>query len=785
MFRKKQYDERLSALAGMLFVLLILPPNGQAQAPSRAKEPSIQEPGRYFTVRDSIEMVRFGSGGNAVTISPDHKSFVAVTSRGLIQSDEIESTLWVFPSERVREFLRGSEAAQSPLPKMIARVAAISQASSADGYELIRNVRWMPDSKALVFLGQGSDRGLQLYRVGLRAGSVQTLTPEGIDVTQLDVSNSSIVYRATRPEDNSDAGEFINTDARDITGVPLQSILFPELRHHPTYDELWVIRNGKSIQVVDRDNGRPIHLSNHGPRILSISPDGHSVVVWQPSDTVPLSWEDYEPTRSRSKLRSNDVNVTSPSNQLRPGEYAVIDLKSGKSTPLIKAPLGWTFGYSDMTKAIWSADEKKILLTNTYLPLDGADEPERSKRLRPCAAAIVDTASNSSSCVVFSTFASDEKSELTDASFGETSDDVVLSFLYRANGKTEERYHRERGVWQLSNLPLAQQEEVSLQVKQDLNTPPALWATDPQTGASRKIWDPNPQLAQLNLGDVSVFHWKDASGYEWTGGLVKPPDYSPGKRYPLVLQMHGFPEFVFMTDGVSGGAYAARALAAVGIVVLQVRDRLDHAVTGDEASGNILGYESAIDQLASDGLVDPGKVGIVGFSRTCYYVESALIKDPKRFASAVIADGVDESYVQYLLFDTGRSPSEGEQIYGSPPFGDGLKRWIEGAPGFHLDRIQTPLRIMAITPASVLEEWEINASLWRQGKPVDLIYFPHGQHVLQKPLERLAAQQGNVDWFRFWLKGEEDSDPAKAEQYARWREQRKPQTQSQSTTPTN
>jgi hypothetical protein len=37
----------------------------------------------------------------------------------------------------------------------------------------------------------------------------------------------------------------------------------------------------------------------------------------------------------------------------------------------------------------------------------------------------------------------------------------------------------------------------------------------------------------------------------------------------------------------------------------------------------------------------------------------------------------------------------------------------------------------------------------------------------------------NLDWFRFWLKGEEDPDPAKAEQYARWRELRKLQEASQ------
>jgi len=142
--------------------------------------------------------------------------------------------------------------------------------------------------------------------------------------------------------------------------------------------------------------------------------------------------------------------------------------------------------------------------------------------------------------------------------------------------------------------------------------------------------------------------------------------------------------------------------------------------------------------------------------------------------SPFIADGVDESYLQYLLFSVGRPGEESEetQIYGAKPFGNGLKQWVDRAPSFHLDKIQTPLRIEAITPAAVLEEWEIYASLYQQGKPVQLIYIPRGQHILQKPLERMASQQGNVDWFRFWLKEEEDLDPTKAEEYSRWRQLR-------------
>jgi hypothetical protein len=98
---------------------------------------------------------------------------------------------------------------------------------------------------------------------------------------------------------------------------------------------------------------------------------------------------------------------------------------------------------------------------------------------------------------------------------------------------------------------------------------------------------------------------------------------------------------------------------------------------------------------------------------------------------------------------------------------------VEAAPGFNLNRVQTPLLIQAITAPSILEEWEIYASLRLQRKPVEMIYIPDGQHILQKPLERLASQQSDVDWFRFWLQDYEDPDPAKVEQYLRWRELRK------------
>jgi hypothetical protein len=127
--------------------------------------------------------------------------------------------------------------------------------------------------------------------------------------------------------------------------------------------------------------------------------------------------------------------------------------------------------------------------------------------------------------------------------------------------------------------------------------------------------------------------------------------------------------------------------------------------------------------------------------------------------------------MQYMLFADSR-PSlarEYERIVGAPPVGAGLGRWFDYSPSFHMDKVRTPLRIEAIDPSSVLTMWETYAALRRLHRPVDLIYLAGAQHILQRPLDRLASEQGNVDWFRFWLQGYADTDPAKSAQYARWK----------------
>jgi hypothetical protein len=54
-----------------------------------------------------------------------------------------------------------------------------------------------------------------------------------------------------------------------------------------------------------------------------------------------------------------------------------------------------------------------------------------------------------------------------------------------------------------------------------------------------------------------------------------------------------------------------------------------------------------------------------------------------------------------------------------------------------------------------------------------MFIYPNELHEKNQPTHRYEIYERNLDWLKFWLKGDEDPNPDKAEQYKRWRELRK------------
>jgi dipeptidyl aminopeptidase/acylaminoacyl peptidase len=750
---------------------------------------------RRFTVADDIAVSYFGdiNGGEVapVTFSPDGRYFVVDTERGLLDRDRPESTLRVYRTESVRQFLLHPEVTREPSP-----VEALSKATYKDG-PIIAHLRWLSDSSGVAFLAKTTAGNDQLLLWDLKTKTVDALSSENQDVISFDIHDRShFVYSVESPAIREQAIRENEATSVVGTGRFLGSLIFSDglypfkSRDHDL-SELWAVVNSKRFRVNSESSGRPISLHRDAQTALALSPNGRSVVTALAVSTVPPDWETLYPPASTQgifRIRAGRQDAEALEGFMYVSQYVVIELSTGKVTPLTDAPIGNNAGWwSGGLSAGWSSSGETVVLSNTFLRFNAP----RSDGLptRPCTA-VVDLVKATATCL--EPLKGKTKSGWEDGvHFIEgvhfTSDDgrrVTVDYEELSGSKGSTSYLRSQdGLWSVSVRTNGWTEEASpieIKVQESFTEPPVLVAMEKATKTSRIILDPNPQLKDIDLGTASVYRWKDKNGREWIGGLYKPPDYVHGQRYPLVVQTHGFFEPLFRPGGLFPTAFAARELAAAGILVLQAPDCQTSDPT-EEVSCNVTGYEVAVEKLIADSMVDPDRIGIVGFSRTCSYVLDALTTSAQRFKAASITDGRNFGYLQYITqVDVGGNNilRDADGVIGASPVGQGLQHWFKRSPEFNLDKVTTPIQVVANGRSGVLFMWEPYAVLRFLNKPVDLLMLRQGTHVLTNPTERMASQGGTVDWFRFWLKGEEDPDPAKAEQYARWHDLRKLQEEN-------
>jgi len=314
-------------------------------------------------------------------------------------------------------------------------------------------------------------------------------------------------------------------------------------------------------------------------------------------------------------------------------------------------------------------------------------------------------------------------------------------------------------------------------------TPPDLYIHDLKRGTTNILTDLNPEYRGISLGSVEQISWRDSFGFEDRGLLIKPVGYDPQKRYPLVIMAKGW-ENEFLSDTGFHTAFPPQSLANAGFVVLMAkvqnvaevyRNKKVQEYPGKigEAFQFMAMVESAADRLVQLGLANANNVGVMGFSRTSWATDFMLTHSERKFTAASSADSGLYNYGGYWFWnDDPGSLKEMEDQMGGPPYGKSFDNWRQYSPAFNTQHLATPLLMEYTlhTEFGPVDAYELFVALKRQGKPVDLFYYPSGDHLLQTPFERVASLQRNVDWFRFWMQGYESKSPSyDPDQFARWR----------------
>ncbi len=276
-----------------------------------------------------------------------------------------------------------------------------------------------------------------------------------------------------------------------------------------------------------------------------------------------------------------------------------------------------------------------------------------------------------------------------------------------------------------------------------------------ESGALRQLSHQNDAwLAEVQLATTENFSCKAKDGTIVNGIVRKPAGFTAGRKYPTLLTIHGGP------NGQDEDAFDFQRewLAANGYVVLAVNYRgssgrgaaYQRAIYADWGDKEVIDLLAAVDWAVADGIADPDRLGIGGWSYGGILTDYTIASDP-RFKAAVSGAS---SALQMSLYGVDQYIIQWEQELGVPWKAAELYAKLS-YPFFHADRIKTPTLFMSgdkdfnVPTAGVEQMYQALKSL---NVETELVVFPGQHHGLTVPSylrDRLARW---VAWYDRFLK---------------------------------
>ena len=747
-----------------------------------------------ITVKDIVSMTQLiepnpyaWSAGHAFAWSPDRKYVAWVTRRGQLETGTNAYRIELVTAADIRSAVSSTDGRASFPERKIALTFETSSSQPA-----IDKVRWAADSKRLFFIGRPLGASGQVYELCVASEELRQITRHANNIVDFSFSAdaTTFIYSSFSPPDwrernalgyvvgSEYAGSFAWTDPKN--GIQ-------ELHHYVLHTAA-----GKERRVT--------LAPARYPQPLAMSHSGSFAIAMVQVKGVPYGWDEYGfIERELRRITLDEQQLTREMGFGVPRDdrnsafgslsgwltrHVLVDTKTGQARALLNAPVRARAAF---VRALWRGDDRSVLLAPTYLPLtDSKTVDDKATRQNTEFVAELHVSSG----VIRAVTQVPQGQYLADAAWLLNGDVRVAFSAFDGKSRTEVSFTKIAGVWKpLSGRSKhADNNSIRLSLLQDVNTAYDVAIEDPRSGRKIRLTEFNPQLNSLSLGTVKPLEWTDRLGRSFRGGLLAPSNVRAGELHPVVIQTYGYSDDEFLLDGPHGmsSAYAARPLAAAGMFVLQMpeyplADPRPHqsecrnwADCGEDPEFLAM-LEGAIDQLSSIDGVDTSRVGLIGFSREGMHVHYAITFSKYPIAAATICDSIAATPFAYSLVYGFSSPGmtqfEDDEMMSTPFFGSGIKTWMERSPAFHLDRITAALRIELIG-AEIPGHWDTFSILKRLRRPAEMIHIPLDDHNLQTPRGRYLSQQGNVDWFRFWLLGEEDGAASKQQQYIRWRQLR-------------
>jgi dipeptidyl aminopeptidase/acylaminoacyl peptidase len=272
----------------------------------------------------------------------------------------------------------------------------------------------------------------------------------------------------------------------------------------------------------------------------------------------------------------------------------------------------------------------------------------------------------------------------------------------------------------------------------------------------RRMTDFNRDTAALELGKTETIHW-DSDAFHMDGVVTYPPDFAAGKKYPLVLYIHGGPR------SASKQAFSSRAqlLAAQEWLVFEPNYRgsdnlgnaFQAAIWNDAGKGPGRDVMAGVAALEKRGFIDSARMAVSGWSYGGYMTTWLLGNYPERWKAAVSGAAVTDWLDQY---DYGDANVRRGAAFGGSPYTDEkrLESYREQSPITYAGKIKAPTLILSDTGdyrVPITQSFQLYHVLSDNGVTTQFIAYPVTGHSPSDPVHTRDIDRRWIAWLAKYL----------------------------------
>lgn len=499
------------------------------------------------------------------------------------------------------------------------------------------------------------------------------------------------------------------------------------IRNSTPYDlqSQWTARRYSDYKVVSTNNGEALHEFKKLPR-LSLSPEAKYAYGY-------------------SRIDSTWIALNTASGQRKDLTKGAVFYSEENDYP--NYPYSYGLGG-------WVKGDQAILLNDRYDIWKINPETASKERLTD----------GRSTKTVYRLLDLDEEEEAIDFSkplllstFNETTKEGGYAMYNPKNGQINQLIS---GAYRYSRPLKAKEANTLLYTRQSFTEFPDLRIADLRFKKPIKLSTANPQQKEYNWGTIELVDWVSLDGKPLQGMLVKPENFDPSKKYPLLVNF-----YEKSSDGIHRHRHprAERSslnysfYASRGYVIFNPDVTYRVGYPGESAYNCVI---PGITSLIEKGFIDKDNIGVQGHSWGGYQI-AYLVTKTDIFKAAESGAPVPNMISAYggIRWWTGLSRQfqyeHTQSRIGGTPW-EYPTRYFENSPIFNIDKINTPLLIMH-NDADGHVPWyqgiEFFVSLRRLGKPSWFLNYNGEPHWPLKLQNRTDFSIRMAQFFDYYLKG--------------------------------